>query len=186
MKCLLIGYEGSQCIVPASRYLTNKYLPFTFDVSYVNYKGDIDKWASFLAGYLTALEDDYIIFALDDYLVADVIDMDIFNSYALKQMNQVECVKLCHCTQDEHKEYPVTTQWTIWNRRYLISLLGKISTPWQFEITGSRIFESEGKRCLLVSCLKYFTNSSISSRWEGIRLDGLKEEDIKHIKENLL
>ena len=34
-------------------------------------------------------------------------------------------------------------------------------------------------------CLPYYTNSSISSRWEGIRYNGLKQEDINMIIEML-
>jgi len=184
MRVCLIGYPGSQCIVPASKYLTNKYLPF--NVSYINYTGEINKWAAFLSGYLTALQYDYIIFALDDYLIADTINMEKYLSASYEIGGDVVCVKLCQSTPEEHEEYPVTTQYTIWNREYLIELLSRVSQPWEFEIQGSRIFESDGKTCLHRPCIDYFTNSSISSRWEGVRLDGLKQEDIDYIKENNL
>ena len=179
MRVILWGYNGSQKIVPASRYLTNKYLPFS--VSYVNYMGDINCWSSFLQGYLTNVPDDYIIFALDDYLVANKLDeVKFWMAYnEIAYNHDVVCIKLCHSTPEEHEEYPVTTQYCIWNRKYLIELLGKVKTPWQFEIEGSKLFN---KICLHRPCLEYFTNSSISSRWEGIRLDGLKEEDINELK----
>lgn len=177
MKCLLIGYSGSQRIVPASKFLTDKYLPF--NCTYINYKGDVNKWSTFLAGYLTALTNKHIIFALDDYLISDAIDMEAFNSGKLYLSDEVVCVKLCECTPQEHAEYPVTTQYTIWDREYLIELLGKVENPWQFEIFGSRLFD---KKVHHQPCIKYFTNSSISSRWEGVRLEGLKEDDITELK----
>lgn len=91
--------------------------------------------------------------------------------------------KLCLCTEQENEEYPVTTQYTLWNREYLISLLEQITTPWDFEIKGSLLFKEQGKKMLHVPVAHYFTNSSLSSRWEGIRLDGLSEEDVKIIQQ---
>jgi hypothetical protein len=185
MKVILIGYTGSQCIVPASKYLTNKYLP-DFCKIYLNYKGEINGWAIYLAGFLEYLPDEDIVFALDDYLIANEIDLVKFADALCEVGGDVVCAKLCQSTPDEHDEYPVTTQYTIWNREYLIELLGKVNTPWEFEIKGSAIFKQGNKKVLHRPCLEYFTNSSISGRWEGVRLDGLKDEDIKYIKENLL
>ncbi len=200
MKVILIGYPGSQCIVKVSKYLTNKYLPqldygvaeYTpessyFATIYLNYKGAINGWASFVAGYLTALTDKNIIFALDDYLIADYMDKAFDMEAAIKLVTgDTVCYKMCHCTPQEHEEYPVTTQWCIWDRKFLIWLLEQVSQPWEFEIKGSQIFKTTGKKVLQGPALKYFTNSSISARWEGVRLDGLSEEDIKYIKENNL
>ena len=182
-----MGYPGSQCIVKASKYLTDKYLGWGFDIRYVNYTGEINGWANFLSGYLTAIKDKHIIFALDDYLIASLMDIEKYHWAALPGIGaEIVSVKLCHSTPEEHEEYPVTTQYTIWDRKYLIDLLSHVYTPWQFEIDGSIYFKRGNKKTLHVPCLEYFTNSSISSRWEGIRLDGLKEEDINYIKANLL
>ena len=69
-KIILVGYPGSQIIVPASKYLTKKYLP-EFEITYLNYKGGINGWADYVVGFLKYLQDEYILFALDDYLVAN-------------------------------------------------------------------------------------------------------------------
>ncbi len=180
MKIVLIGYPGSQKIVPASKYLTGKYLP-GFDIHYINYKGDVKGWGGYVAACLTFLQDENIIFSLDDYLIADYIEVSKYQSALYEMRGDVVSIKLCQCTPDEHAEYPVTTQYTIWNTRYLISLLQKINTPWEFEIHGSKLFN---KTVLHRPCMDYFTNSSISARWEGVRLEGLKESDINYIKEN--
>lgn len=178
MRVILVGYSGSQKIRAASEYLTAKYLP-AFEVIYLNYEGEISGWSRFVIDYLKELHDERIIFALDDYLVANYMDMGKFLSI---DMSDVVCCKLCFANDDENREYPITTQYTLWDRRYLIELLGKIQTPWEFEIQGSEIFKQSGKVAKFVPCLKYFTNSSISKRWEGVKLDGLNEEDIKIIQ----
>jgi len=181
MKVILVGHPGSQYILNASRYLTAKYLPSFFNVTYLNYTGPIKEWAMFLATYLDFLIDEKIVFALDDYLLAGPLDVEKFAAAEAELKGDVVCVKLCECSEQDHKEYPVTTQYCIWNREYLISLLNKVNTPWEFEIEGSKMFD---KITLLRPCIDYFTNSSLSSRWKGVRLDGLKEEDIKTLKEN--
>lgn len=188
MKCILIGYNGSQCIVPASKYLTNKYVPDLCKI-YLNYKGDVSGWSKYVAGFLEYLPDENIVFALDDYLIADKLDIVKFADALCEIEGDAVCAKLCQSTPEEHEEYPVTTQWTIWNRLYLIELLNNfiVRSPWEFEINGSKIFSNiDKKKCLHRPCLDYFTNSSISSRWEGVRLDGLKSEDVDYINQNNL
>lgn len=191
LKVILIGYPGSQKIVQASMYLAYKYLPtppkspMGFEFWYLNHKGPLTDWAWYLETFLLTLDDKYVIFSLDDYLIADHINMAEFNLALSAMGGEVVCAKLCECTPEENEEYPVTTQWTIWDRKYLIALLNHpdIRNPWQFEIVGSRVSD---KKVIHRPCLKYFTNSSISSRWEGIRLDGLNEDDYNYIISNLL
>lgn len=180
LPIILVGYTGSQRIIKASKYLINKYLP-GFGVIHINYTGKIEGWSEFILTVLAYINDEYIIFALDDYLISSHIDMEKYEAAFAEIGGEVVCVKLCESTLEEHLEYPVTTQYTIWNREYLMQLLRKVNTPWEFEIIGSRLFD---KTVLHRHCLDYFTNSSISGRWEGVRLDGLNEDDIKFIKEN--
>lgn len=194
MKIILIGYPGSQKIVPASKYLTSKYLP-GFDITYLNYKGEIEGWSKYIVGYLEYLTDDFVIFALDDYLIASLIHMPGYRMAEKEIMEDKDlvCVKLCRSTPEEHEEYPITTQYCIWRREYLIQLMSMIQTPWQFEIHGSKLFKEvhshptmEGYKVSLRTCINYFCNSSLSARWEGVNLTGLTEEDINHMKENEL
>lgn len=187
-KIILVGYPGSQKIVAASQYLAQKYLlgnGLDFELRYFNYKGPVDGWSRYVAGILDAIKDMYVIFSLDDYLIYQAIDKHIYFQ-ALRLIEDVDCVKLCCSTPDEHSEYPVTTQYCLWNREFLIDLLSHpdIKTPWEFEIKGSAVFKSQKRSVQLRTCIHYFTNSSISSRWEGVRLDELNEEDLTHLKSN--
>lgn len=185
MKCILIGHPFSQIIVPASKYLTSKYMP-GFEFVYLNYSGEINGWAKYLRGFLDYFTDKHVIVALDDYLIADSIDMWKYKVAALEAGLGAKCVKLCRCSEEEQEEYPVTTQYCIWDREFLVWLLTQpnIRTPWEFELNGSSKFKELDEYSKVVTCLNYFTNSSLSSRWEGIRLDGLKEEDINYMKEH--
>ena len=145
MRIALIGYPGSQSVVPLSKYLLKKYMP-KFDVLWINYRGHTEGWSAFLAQYLSNLPDKKIIFGLDDYLV-NGFDEERFRE-ALKRE---PCVKLCYSTKQEHEDYPVTTQYTIWNRKELIDLLKKTTDPWNFEMTGSKLFEGESNQHPIVT-----------------------------------
>src|SRR3990167_11287079 len=101
MKVILVGYPGSQFIVPASKYLTNKYLR-GFDIRYLNHVGPKENWSKFLAAYFRQLKDDFVIFALDDYLLSGHIDNKMYWQ-ALNEFkdSQVVSVKLCESTMQE-------------------------------------------------------------------------------------
>lgn len=182
MKVILVGYPGSQKIVKASKFLIDKYLPSYFDVQFFNYGGPKEGWSEYVWDIMRGIADNRVIFALDDYLLADHINMATYRRAEWMSLEDEDfaCCKLCKCTAQEQEEYPVTTQYSIWNKEILMSLLNKVNTPWEFEMQGSQILKSwPTLKALLHPCLDYFTNSSISARWSGINLEGLKSEDIK-------
>ena len=182
MKCILVGYPGSRGVREASKALFKKYMPNTFEPIWLEYDGPIEGWSGFVEDYLDQLEDDWVIFTLDDYLLSGRLDYYRFKK-ALKE--KVVATKLCYATDEENESYPVTTQYTLWDRRYLIRLLGQVNTPWEFELKGSEIFKQTGQVAKFVNVIPYYTNSSLSSKWKGVRLDGLSEEDIKLVQKYL-
>jgi hypothetical protein len=176
-KIILVGYPGSQHIVPASRYLVNKYLP-GYEVIFLNYTGAIEGWSKFVADYLKTIDDEKIIFALDDYFIsgADVEQLK-------EAWKWGDCVKLCETSPEEHKEYPVTTQYTIWNRELLIHILRRTTNPWDFEMNGSKIMK---EKSIFITCIHYDVHTALSARWKGIHVDGLNYEDINYLINNKL
>lgn len=181
MKCILVGYPASQKIVPASKYLVGKYLPFK--VHWLNWVGELNGWSNFVATYLAHLDCEKVVFALDDYLVSG-FNQEIFDKAVKEVKLNTVAVKLCETTPEEHESYPVTTQYTIWDRQFLIDLLTETTTPWDFEIRGSQIFRNIGTKSLYgFPAIKYDVHSCLSSRWEGVKWDGVKEEDLNIIKQ---
>ena len=184
MKTILVGYPTSQKIKPGVEYLNSKYLPPELEVTYLNYEGKTEKWSEYLADYLSQLIDEVIVFSLDDYLINAPIDQRKWErALELIKDKDVVCVKLCSNTEEEFVEYPITTQYCLWKREFLIEILKQTTTPWDFEMRGSILFKQmKDKKVLLETCLSYYTNSSISSRWMGIDLKGLNDEDKKEFK----
>lgn len=191
-QVVLVGYPGSQKIARASKYLTAKYMPM-FNPIYLNYQDGINGWAEYVANFLKYLTEPWVIFALDDYLISNLIDINEFKGalYQIRYEDNTVCVKLCETTIEEHEEYPVTTQYCIWNRQYLIWILEQVHTPWQFEILGSQLFKNQDrkiklpeKKSVVRTCLRYDTHSALSGRWKGVNLNGLLYEDVKYLKDN--
>ena len=182
MKVILSGYQDSKQILAASSYLIKKYLK-GFDVYFLNYgKYDgklytgtyvslmdeqerIGHWTRDKRDYLETLDDKYIIFGLDDYLLSKPIDKKLYNSIDL---TLVDCVKLCS-EANLSKTYSCTTQYTIWRRSLLLEIMEKVATPWQFEDYGSQILNGMFKTIILVPCIAYPSSSCLSSKWEGVK-----------------
>lgn len=185
MKIILVGYPGSQKLVPASKYLVDKYLPdFEFQKVWLNYDGPKEGWSKFVADYLDTIEDKKVILTLDDYLVNGPISMNEYYK-ALSMINLG--VKLCPNTPEELKEYPICTQYCIWDKRFLTKLLRRTTDPWNFEMEGSRIFKKEYLGVIaVVPCIPYDVHSALSTRWEGVKTDGLSKDDLKYLKEHKL
>lgn len=187
MKIVLVGHPGSQSLVPASKYLTSKYLP-GFDIRYLNHTGQNSEWSQYVWSYLRNIIGPLVILSLDDYLISAPIDQELYDDAITRFMEDgVVAVKLFSCSTDEHEEYPVTTQYTIWDRRYLMNLLKNTSDPWNFEMKGSWMFKNGSDKVVRMEAppLQYNTSSALSKRWEGVKWDGLSEEDINYIKTNL-
>lgn len=185
MKIILVGYPGSQFLVPASKYLVDKYLPdFEFEKIWLNHDGPKENWSKFVADYLDTIEDEKVILTLDDYLVNGPIDMEAYQK--AKGMINL-CVKLCENTPEELKDYPICTQYCIWNKNVLTKFLRRTTDPWNFEMEGSKIFKKEYLGAIgVVPCIPYGVHSALSTRWEGVRTDGLKPEDFEYLKTNKL
>lgn len=213
MKVLLSGYEGSKSILKISSYLTNKYLN-DFEVIYLNYgtppdfvgtyvslnneQGGVQNWSKDLVEYLELLKDDLVIFALDDYLINSKVDKFLYNVLLNKVKEDVVCAKLCdnsHYTPVQYDldglvftlkpvEYTCTTQYTIWQRKFLIEVLKQVSTPWEFELKGTEYLNKSGNKVIgsIKPVISYYTNSCLSNRWKGIDYTGLNEKDLRTIK----
>jgi hypothetical protein len=222
MKIILSGYEGSKHILAASAYLISKYIPADFEVIFLNYgvyakrlhrgvvmslaaeQAGVNSWARDIKGYLESLDDEFVIFALDDYLLAHPMDMHIYESMMDKLVGNknIACARLSY--SDFYKEtefeffdgdiivltnvaqYSVTTQYTVWRREFLIEVLSKVNTPWEFEMAGSDYLNSTGKRVIGMRkdlCLDYFNNSCLSKKWTGVKFDGIGTQDLAELRE---
>lgn len=181
MKIIRIGYPGSARVKKMSDYLLDKYLP-GFDYQYLFYEGKIEGWSEYIVNYLRSINDLIVVFALDDYLLERKYNDNYFTTAVNGIAEGWANIKLCECTKEEQEEYPVTTQFTIWNKEQLIFILKQTTTPWDFEIKGSLIARSNGLKTHCVPCIYYDVHSAISSRWPDINFGKLNQDDINEIQ----
>jgi len=167
-----------------------------------------ESWSKYIVEYLSKVTDEFIIFGLDDYLLSNFIDLDAYHDLLdyMKDDYSIGAAKLGISPSyrksdyemlDDHvyllkKEanYSATTQLCIWRRQFLIDVLLKVKTPWQFELIGSDYIKGTCARIIgsLKMPLRYPEPSSISSRHPGkISVFGNRKDDIETcIKEKYL
>lgn len=221
MKIYLIGHKGSKKILEASSYLAKKYLPSDFEINYVNfgyfdesklneckylnignfrYKG-INSWSSYMYQLFSNIDDEYVVFSLDDYLLSKNLNRDNFNSLLenLKLNENYVSAELSISPEEKYSDlyksddiyvYPnsysftVNTQWRIWKREYLCEVLKITTNPWSFEIDGSK-FLNESNYKSISHCsdvLNYPEISSLSKRnKDKISVLGNKDKDIEEL-----
>ena len=224
MKIFLIGYEGSKHILPASSYLIKKYIPNEFEVNFLNfgdydteklYRGNYVKldetqvggssaWSKYLKEYFESIDDEYVIFALDDFFLCKELDQTVFDVLfeEMKSNNKVVCSKLGISPAYRPHEYEVikenkgvevfylnsnapyssSTQYCIWERSGLIDLLSHTQDAWSFELSGSDYLNSTGQKIIGSTqiCLPYSESSAVSNRQpEKVSVLGLTKPDIE-------
>tara|TARA_R110002012_G_scaffold3966_5_gene18392 strand:+ start:8210 stop:9037 length:828 start_codon:yes stop_codon:yes gene_type:complete len=224
MKVILVGYEGSKKILSTTSFLYDKYVPKEFEIFYLNFgkfdgelktgtyvslddeqKGGSSSWARYIVEYLRQLEDEFIIFSLDDYLQSSHMNYDAYKN-AFNYMKTDKSIGSCKMSigpsyrlNDYDKiddklyllrktaGYSATTQMNIWRRDFLIDILSRISSPWQFELDGSAFISSTQTKIIgsLDVVFNYPEPSSISSRHPGqISVLGNKKSDVEECIEN--
>lgn len=181
-------------------------------------KGGAQSWSKYIANYLKTLDDELIIFALEDFiptgkfnlnLCADVINWCVENrnkpigrfELGWDTMMSVDH-DIVHNFENgsiieakQNAMYRISTQTSLWNRKYLIKYMDRRWTPWQFEIDGS-IMSTGDQTCLIVGCFdlnfqrfpaKWIHKGSISRLQPGkFNILGMKLDDVKLLCDNNL
>lgn len=186
----ILGFNGNGIDLPKN---------YEF-VSMKPVQATIDDWAKDIYSVIQNDPNEYLIFILDDVLVLDYINEDMFNllmDRCKTDTNIVRCAlcidlqflpcfvtenfgDYCIVEQSQHSDYRITTQPSIWRKNYLLSILVKSTNPWQFETAhpsrdGKRILGTRGKYACC--CLG---ETALSNRYPGkFNVLGLKLSDVK-------
>ena len=164
----------------------------------------IDDWARDIHSVIQNDPNEHVIFMLDDMLVLDYINMDMFNLLMDRCKADSDVVRCALCVdlqflpcfvaegfgdysiveQSQHSEYRITTQPSIWRKDYLLSILAKSNDPWHFETAhpskdGKKILGTRGKYAC--SCMG---ETALSGRHPNkFNILGLKLSDVKWLVE---
>ncbi len=202
MRVFLVTSTPTYHIMGASLHQWGKYTPF--DVLELD-KGSekLDNWCAKIYELLSRQllpNEDKIIFGLDDYLVIDHFNKEVFNQvnyltfdrYEMgwgalnKKPNTVlEVYDGWHVSKyNQDAPYLSSCQISVWNVETLLFILKRCRSPWDFEIRGSEIFRkikdfkvlgTSGKFALRwqeESCLSFKRNKN------KINMLGVKPKDV--------
>ena len=171
--------DASLHVIKINSYLFNKFWPEA-KVHYLGFKepeydfynenhlfhslaseqvGGAKSWTRYIHGFMKNIEDEFVIFSLDDFLLCTEPNIDMIET-ALELMkrnykvgrfdltfdSQVEtgCVSVGKLNNYEiiqkhpRGSYRISTQPSIWNRKFLLKFLDNDWTPWDFEIRGTQ------------------------------------------------
>jgi hypothetical protein len=221
INAYLVGYKDSKKIISASGYLINKYIPNSIKTTFLNYgsfKGEIfnssytmlsylryggvNSWGKNLAKFFKSLDEEILIFGLDDYLLTKKLKEDQLRKFILKMQDSANIanVQMSITSNQLNKKYIInsdgfnylkfdamysaTTQWTIWRKDILVTILENIKNPWEFELEGSKILNSLNLRTVITDppILIYPDGSSLSGRQKGkISVLGNQVKDINNL-----
>jgi hypothetical protein len=141
-------------------------------------------WSANLLDALKKIDDDLIFIALDDFFLSKKMNienlLDLYteliqnDEYIAAELTLSPMEKAFGLNEEKNNIYiypktygfTVNTQWRIWKRKYLISLLEKTTDAWNFEIQGSQILNNTKYRSIssYLPILDYPEISAITQR----------------------
>tara|TARA_R100001510_G_C7656596_1_gene216786 strand:+ start:5692 stop:6594 length:903 start_codon:yes stop_codon:yes gene_type:complete len=117
-------------------------------------------WSKYILKYIRSLKDKQIILTLEDFFptrepnllllnkVKDLLQNNekvgrfdlTFDSYSFGNFSTVKTFNnLTLIKKERYSEYRVSTQPSLWNVSFLTRILQNTTSPWDFEVNGSRI-----------------------------------------------
>jgi hypothetical protein len=204
MKICVTTSDRYHHILPVFFYLYNKYWGAPFEL--VGYKkpecelpdnctwvslgeqGDKNNWSTSLRAYFEQQPDEFI-WLMEDTLLKEPVDNNLCGAVAFtgKVCLTDDVIKREHRKDDliaiahPASRYRLSTQPSIWNKKYLLQYLTPGLSPWDFETLDPK---NDGWDVI------GFIDPPVKHN-EGVRrhdiyklnLDGMKPEDIEHINE---
>jgi len=144
-------------------------------------------WSANLSSILKTINDEYILLGLDDFFLSKKLNVENFlylfeqltsnSKYISAELTLSPMEKLLDRNLKQKKIYvypksygfSINTQWRIWNRSYLISLLEKTTDAWNFEVLGSNILNNSNYKS--ISSYQYILDypeiSAVTQRNKG-------------------
>lgn len=200
---ILLGYSEPTCKLPSNM----KFI----SMSPIQ-EGNEHGWAKYLREYFESIEDEFIMWGIDDHLIVNQIDEDIISHLTniIKSDNSVGRVGFTYGIsnrgytiiqsfpeydiieldqfQKQNKPWPyrIDTGFGIWRKSYLLKYLIDGYTPWDFELKGGELAMNDGYK-ILATNRKFAVHKVEGKRGfapDKVNLLGVKFEDILYLMRN--
>tara|TARA_Y100000310_G_C20618772_1_gene782106 strand:+ start:357 stop:1076 length:720 start_codon:yes stop_codon:yes gene_type:complete len=156
-KVTIVGYKAPDFKLPDN---------FTFE-SMGQSTHDPREWAGDLGGYFSSKDDKHFIFGVEDHFISYPVDTNMIDKLAkytlddkvgrinltfhlrqrpydiIEMDGDLEVIE-AHTTND----YRISTQYSIWNREYMLKYLQHGLDIWNFEMVQSQPAKTDGYRVL--------------------------------------
>ena len=154
-KVFILGYESPSFDLPNN---------FEF-ISMGEQKG-IQYWANDLHKFFSSIDDEHFIYSMEDHFILDYVDIKLFErlkkylnddvgrislatQLANKQHTIIETVGDVNIVEsDSSIQYRLCTQWSIWNKDFMLQYLKPGMSAWDFELQGFREPLNDGYRII--------------------------------------
>lgn len=159
------------------------------------------RWSRKLISVIAdVIDEDFLILGLDDYFLSRPMNYDAYGKLLnhLSQNKQCAGAKLGLWVSYDRRNiltlensiykvredapWPVTTQFTVWRKSFILKYLNECKSPWDFEIKGKSFLNENGFYMIgsTSPALCYPESSAISSRHVGkVSVFANREEDIE-------
>ena len=150
-KVTIVGYDSPQYDLPENVLFES-----------IGTNDDVKNWAIDLKNYFKSVDDEYFVYMNDDAAIVDNLDIELFNLFldVIDKNTEHSNVKLgrISLTKDvsnlpnevigdygdfslvqlnQSSDYRLSTQFSIWNKEYLIMYMNENMSPWEFELQSS-------------------------------------------------
>lgn len=130
-------------------------LPKNFSFHSLGNQNGIQHWSTDLRKFIQDIPDQYFILSLEDLFPVQNINLELFNylveNYLTPDIGRIslgsQLYDKSHTIIDNYKDcnillgspnirYRLCTQWSIWNKDFLLEYLKPNMSPWDFELQG--------------------------------------------------
>lgn len=174
--------------------------------------GGVNGWATYLRKYFESIEDEYIMWGIDDHLVVNYVNEEILSHMIdlIKSDTNIGRIGLTYGISnrghkiiesltdydvielDQYQEsgkpwpYRIDTNYGIWRRSYLLKYLEEGYTPWDFELKGGQKAINDNYKILATN--RTFAIHKVEGKRgfapDKVNLLGAKFEDILYLIRN--
>jgi hypothetical protein len=145
--------------------------------------GGAKKWTRYIESYVKNVQDEFLIFSLDDFFIGWQPDFEMLNEIMDIMLDDKSIGRFClsydaanNCLSrvvkrntgydivsvEKEQLYRISTQPALWRREYLLKFLSHDWSPWNFEVDGSHLSDLLHEKIYATSDPTF---SRVPTRW---------------------
>ena len=131
-------------------------LPDNFKFISMGEQKGIQYWANDLHKFFSSIDDEHFIYSMEDHFILDYVDIKLFEhlkNYLNKDVGRIslstqlankrhdilETIENTNIIESHSSiQYRLCTQWSIWNKDFMLQYLKPNMSAWDFELQGFR------------------------------------------------